>query len=85
MKKAHDLEQLIGLSGIVEGKKVEVIEIILESNELILRELGQRKEQIDNQYGEPGQLGYKTYKIPIMSTVTNQFHPIIEELLKNKR
>ena len=85
MKKTHALEQLIGLSGIVEGKMLEVVEVILESNEVILRERGRRNERISNQYGEPGQLGYKTYKIPIMSSVTDQLHPVIEELLKNKR
>jgi len=78
----HELEQFIGLSGIVEGKWVEVVEVLLESQELILRELEQRNERLENQYGEPGRSGHKTYRIPLLSSAGDRFHPVIETLLK---
>lgn len=78
------LEKLIGRSGEVEGKWLEVIEIIHDGSQVVLKETGTKRSILNNQYGEASSLTFQTYTIPIRSTLRNELHPVIKSLLDDE-
>jgi len=78
------LEKLIGRSGEVEGKWLEVIEIIHDGSQVVLKETGTKRSILSNQYGEASSLTFQTYTIPLRSTLRNELHPVIKSLLDDE-
>ncbi|HID83124.1 MAG TPA: hypothetical protein EYH06_03110 [Chromatiales bacterium] len=78
------LEKLIGRSGEVDGKWLEVIEIIHDGSQVVLKETGTKRSILNNQYGEASSLTFQTYTIPIRSTLRNELHPVIKSLLDDE-
>ena len=78
---SEKLEQLIGKQGEIEGRRVEIIEILHATQEVILREIGPQNALIENQYGTVTGRTHQTFSIPFMSTFSEGCHPVLVSLL----
>ena len=78
------LEKLIGRCGEVEGKWLEVIEIIHDGPQIVLKETGTKTSILNNQYGEANSLTYETFSVPLHSALNDDLHPVIKQLLGEK-
>jgi len=78
------LEKLIGRTAEVEGKWLEVIEIIHDGPQVVLRQTDVKTSILNNQYGEASRLTFQTYTIPLRSTLNDDLHPVIKILLNEK-
>lgn len=78
---SENLEQLIGKQGEVEGRRVEIIEILHATGEVILREIGKQSALIENQYGTVTGRTHETFTIPFRSTISDGCHPVLVSIL----
>lgn len=75
------LKNLIGRSAVIEGKNLEVVEVLQDGPQIILKQTDVKTEILDNQYGEANSMTYRTWSIPLRSSIDNDLHPIIKDLL----
>lgn len=79
-----ELEKIIGRCGEVEGKWLEIIEIIHNGQQVVLKQSDAKNTILNNQYGEASSLTFQTYTVPLRSTLHNELHPVIKSLLDEK-
>lgn len=78
------LEKLIGCCGEVEGKWLEVIEIIHDGPQIVLKQTDAKTTILNNQYGEASSLTYQTFSVPLHSALNDDLHPVVKRLLGEK-
>lgn len=76
----HLLRDQVGRIALVEGREVQLIEVLAEGPTLVVQEAGGRSLQ-DNQHGEPGRSVPTTLSIPLLSEVGGGLHPVSRILL----
>ena len=77
----HRYEQLIGIRGIVEGREVEIIEVLHGSEEIILRECQAKNALLQNPYGDITRRTRETFTLPFRSELGDSVHPVLAMLL----
>ncbi len=77
------LEALLGRRFRVEGRDVEVVEILYAEQALVLQECSGESVPQENQYGEMHRPAPPTFTVPLFSELTpDRLQPVVAELLR---
>ena len=80
-----ELYQYIGQSIIHDGMRCQLIEILEDGPSLVFN-CPEKKSSIQtNQHGDANRKAPSTYTIPLLSTIHNDLHPVVKELIPDEQ
>ena len=74
------LSTLIGREGIIENRRVRIVDVLRENSCLVLSEIGADTMQ-QSLYGQARRRAPRHFNIPLQSVDEAQLHPVIRALL----
>ncbi len=75
----RDFTRLIGQTALVEGKRLRVIEVLVDEEMVILEDASDKSELQENQFGNIQRRSHKTYPIPFYSSLgEDTLHAVIQ-------
>ena len=77
------LSLLMGREGVVEGRRVRVVDVLREDSCLVLSEIGADKMQ-ESLYGQARRRAPRHFHVPLRGVVSTQLHPVIRALLSEE-
>jgi hypothetical protein len=81
----RDFTSLIGQTALVEGKRLRVIEVLVDEEIVILEDATDETELQENQFGNIQRRSLKNYPIPFYSSLGgDMLHPVIQLLFDSE-
>ena len=74
------LSTLIGREGIIENRRVRIVDVLRENSCLVLSEIGADKMQ-ESLYGQARRRAPRHFHVPLRGVIGTQLHPVIRALL----
>ncbi|MGD9889189.1 MAG: hypothetical protein AB7S56_08000 [Halothiobacillaceae bacterium] len=74
------LSLLIGREGIIEGRRVRIVDVLRENSCLVLSEIGADTMQ-ESLYGQARRRAPRHFHVPLQGVNQSQLHPVIRALL----
>ena len=81
----RELYQYIGESIIFEGMRCQLIEILEDGPHLVFQCPDKQSIIQTNQHGDATRRSPTTYTVPLLSSVENDLHPVVKELLPEEQ
>ncbi|HBS26855.1 MAG TPA: hypothetical protein DD827_06985 [Gammaproteobacteria bacterium] len=81
----RDFTTLIGQTTLIEGKRLRVIEVLVDEEMVILENASDETELQENQFGNIQRRSRKNYPIPFYSSLGDDtLHPVIQLLFDSE-
>ncbi|MEW5837714.1 MAG: hypothetical protein AB1717_02645 [Pseudomonadota bacterium] len=74
------LSRLLGRQAMIEGRVVQVVDILPHEACLVLCEMGAKTMQ-ESLYGQARRRAARHFQIPLQGVLKNQLHPVLRALL----
>ena len=74
------LSLLIGREGVIENRRVRIVDVLRENSCLVLSEIGADKMQ-ESLYGQARRRAPRHFHVPLRGVISTQLHPVIRALL----
>ena len=74
------LSLLIGREGVIENRRVRIVDVLRENSCLVLSEIGADKMQ-ESLYGQARRRAPRHFHVPLRGVIGTQLHPVIRALL----
>ncbi len=82
MTDIDKIPRLIGKSAVIEGRRLTVVEVLLDEQQVILEDAADRSDLQENQYGDIHRRVNRTWVIPFFSELEpDRIHPVLAAFL----